>query len=434
MKNCGKQNYELIEYINDVNREYTEVLVEQNIFGKTDTSYVYGAPQYENEYTYNGESYNPNIESQYLRARYYDVVTANFLTEDTYLGNIIEPLTLNRYNYCSSSPLNYVDPSGNTASSILLPMVGKNAVNELFGFGMDISKEDFDKIVLSLKLLNAMYTKEIFDNVNSFIEGMSYSTYDFASSATGILDFSSNSTGILEAPSGMPLNEALSVTPLESNARIAEENTAFYAGRCLMDGLYALTGIMTVLDGIGKIGGSGVLTYASGGTLAPGAAVVAGVGVAEVTVGGAIVLEGAGNLFDSLISAFQSSDSGGKTDKETYTYENGTYDKAEYHSNKTTGRKNAAPKDGQFALDNSVSIGENTRRRVGLDSNGNFVVFDETSEGIFHGHVRKWNSSDGMQGLTQEMKNALYEAGYIKSPKGTNYKLTDFAKEMIGIE
>lgn len=156
--------YELIEYINDVNREYAEVLVEQNINGRTDTTYTYGvyrisrelfnqtcrtsyylydprgsvagladgeghltktyrysvtgeltygSADHENEYTYNGESYNPNIHSQYLRARYYDVVTANFLTEDSYLGNINEPLTLNRYNYCISSYLNYVDPSGN---------------------------------------------------------------------------------------------------------------------------------------------------------------------------------------------------------------------------------------------------------------------------------------------------------------------------------
>ena len=74
---------------------------------------TFGSPQYENEYTYNGESYNPNIQSQYLRARYYCVVTATFLTEDSYLGNQTEPLTLNRYNYCVSSYLNYTDPSGN---------------------------------------------------------------------------------------------------------------------------------------------------------------------------------------------------------------------------------------------------------------------------------------------------------------------------------
>ena len=51
---------------------------------------------------------------QYLRARYYCVVTATFLTEDSYLGSLTEPLTFNRYNYCVSSYLNYTDPSGNS--------------------------------------------------------------------------------------------------------------------------------------------------------------------------------------------------------------------------------------------------------------------------------------------------------------------------------
>ena len=184
--NGKEKNYELIEYLNDVNREHAEVLVEQNINGRTDTSYIYGAeinggfdrisldrfdgstgyylydargsvsgitneegqvyqsyrysvtgeitfgaPQYENEYTYNGESYNPNIQSQYLRARYYCVVTATFLTEDSYLGNQTEPLTLNRYNYCVSSYLNYTDPSGNKA--IVEKIVGfLEAIRDLF--------------------------------------------------------------------------------------------------------------------------------------------------------------------------------------------------------------------------------------------------------------------------------------------------------------
>ena len=49
-----------------------------------------------------------------IRDRYYCVVTATFLTEDSYLGSLTEPLTLNRYNYCVSSYLNYTDPSGNS--------------------------------------------------------------------------------------------------------------------------------------------------------------------------------------------------------------------------------------------------------------------------------------------------------------------------------
>ncbi|MDL2302252.1 hypothetical protein LJC58_07850, partial [Lachnospiraceae bacterium OttesenSCG-928-D06] len=81
---------------------------------------TFGAPQYENEYTYNGESYNPNIESQYLRTRYYYVVTGSFLTEDSYLGEIKEPLTLKRYAYCVASPLNYWDPSGYVKTATII--------------------------------------------------------------------------------------------------------------------------------------------------------------------------------------------------------------------------------------------------------------------------------------------------------------------------
>jgi len=158
----GKQkDYELIEYVNDVNRKYVEVLMELNINGIMDTAYSYGnerltnerftgwtgyytydirgsvsgvidskgmiwqsyrydgfgnitfgKPQYNNVYSYNAESYNPNADAQYLRARYYSPKTANFLTEGSYLGNIVDPLILNRYSYVKSSPLNYIDPSG----------------------------------------------------------------------------------------------------------------------------------------------------------------------------------------------------------------------------------------------------------------------------------------------------------------------------------
>jgi len=72
----------------------------------------FGKPQYNNVYAYNAESYNGNTEHQYLRARYYDTDAADFLTEDSYLGKVTDPLTLNRYNYVKSSPLNYIDPSG----------------------------------------------------------------------------------------------------------------------------------------------------------------------------------------------------------------------------------------------------------------------------------------------------------------------------------
>ena len=49
---------------------------------------------------------------------------------------------------------------------------------------------------------------------------------------------------------------------------------------------------------------------------------------------------------------------------------------------------------------------KNTSRRVGV-SNGQIIVFDETSPGVYHGHVRSW------QELTQPMKNALIENGLV---------------------
>ena len=68
-------------------------------------------------YGYNAESYNPNTGLEYLRARYYNASKGRFFQEDTYLGNLTDPLTLNRYAYVKNSPLNYIDPSGHWGSS-----------------------------------------------------------------------------------------------------------------------------------------------------------------------------------------------------------------------------------------------------------------------------------------------------------------------------
>jgi hypothetical protein len=125
--------------------------------------------------------------------------------------------------------------------------------------------------------------------------------------------------------------------------------------------------------------------------------------------------------------------SASKENLNSYTYKNGIYEKADYHSGQTTGKKNPAPKDGQFALDNSVPISQNTHRRIGLDCNGDFVVLDETSLGKFHGHIRKWGNANGNQGLTQSMKGALYDAGYIKAPLGSKFKFTNYSKSLIDI-
>ncbi|WBW99796.1 RHS repeat-associated core domain-containing protein [Oceanirhabdus sp. W0125-5] len=63
-------------------------------------------------YGYTGEMHDIEGRMLYLRARYYDFNTSQFMQQDTVLGDIKEPLTRNLYLYGKGNPLTYVDPSG----------------------------------------------------------------------------------------------------------------------------------------------------------------------------------------------------------------------------------------------------------------------------------------------------------------------------------
>ena len=168
---CEAHNYELTEYINDVNLENTQVLMEYDQNGSIST-YTYGVQRlsvdtkcttnyymydgrgsvtsiasmsgyvtqsysydpfgeltsqtkaYGDIYAYNGESYNTNIGLEYLRARYYDTSIGRFISEDSVLGDIKQPLTLNRYAYTANNPVNYMDPSGHFFKEIFSIVTG----------------------------------------------------------------------------------------------------------------------------------------------------------------------------------------------------------------------------------------------------------------------------------------------------------------------
>jgi RHS repeat-associated protein len=92
---------------------------------------------------------------------------------------------------------------------------------------------------------------------------------------------------------------------------------------------------------------------------------------------------------------------------------NRKYQKSDKHGRYKKGNVSAAPKDGQTALDNSVQVKDTSPRRIGVDPvNQEIVVLDQTSEGVFHGHVRAWSE------LTSQMQNALQESG-LTSSNGT---------------
>lgn len=152
--------YEERNYVNDVNREHTEVLqtYDREFKGRETYSYghgrvsylnnetgdhyqyltnqagsvtgltqdggpvasssynLYGATKESTDTTGNPFAYNGEARDitglDYLRARYYDSSAGTFLTEDSYQGELTDPLSQNGYSYVHNNPVNYTDPSG----------------------------------------------------------------------------------------------------------------------------------------------------------------------------------------------------------------------------------------------------------------------------------------------------------------------------------
>jgi hypothetical protein len=100
--------------------------------------------------------------------------------------------------------------------------------------------------------------------------------------------------------------------------------------------------------------------------------------------------------------------------KNTHTSEtstkdpNGRYEDAPYHTKNGNGRKSARPKDGQKALDNSLLYNNRVPHRIGISA-GEFVVLYQTSEDLYHGHIRKWKD------LEPDMQKVLRKAGLVTS-------------------
>ncbi|MBP1999097.1 RHS repeat-associated protein [Paenibacillus shirakamiensis] len=65
-----------------------------------------------NPFRYSGELWDNTVQLEYLRARWYNPSEGRFISEDTYEGQINNPMSLNLYTYVTNNPLIYIDPSG----------------------------------------------------------------------------------------------------------------------------------------------------------------------------------------------------------------------------------------------------------------------------------------------------------------------------------
>ena len=71
-----------------------------------------------NDIKYAGYFYDAETGLYYLNARFYDPETARFIQQDSYSGNILDPLSLNLYTYAQNNPISYYDPTGHSIKSL----------------------------------------------------------------------------------------------------------------------------------------------------------------------------------------------------------------------------------------------------------------------------------------------------------------------------
>jgi RHS repeat-associated protein len=63
-------------------------------------------------FTYTAQDYDPETGLLHFYARYYDPATGAWLTQDSYRGQLLDPVSLHRYGYVGGNPVSYWDLLG----------------------------------------------------------------------------------------------------------------------------------------------------------------------------------------------------------------------------------------------------------------------------------------------------------------------------------
>ena len=171
-------------FIVDNNQAYAQVVQEQDNTGQTQVSYLYGDDllqqrrgtdishyhydglgstrlltddtgnitdryRYEafgeaieelgnttNRYKFTGEQYDSNLAFYYLRARYYNPHQGRFTQQDTWMGNSSDPITLHKYLYANTNPVNNIDPTGNAAILAQMNTLSSSVLTSMFSISL----------------------------------------------------------------------------------------------------------------------------------------------------------------------------------------------------------------------------------------------------------------------------------------------------------
>ncbi|MBX3245455.1 MAG: RHS repeat-associated core domain-containing protein, partial [Acidobacteria bacterium] len=82
----------------------------------------------DNNYLYAGEQFDADLGFYYNRARYLNVETGRFLSQDSYEGSQFEPKSLHKYVYADNDPANRTDPSGRYSIAETTIVINVNSI------------------------------------------------------------------------------------------------------------------------------------------------------------------------------------------------------------------------------------------------------------------------------------------------------------------
>ena len=208
-----------------------------------------------------------------MRARYYNADKGRFFQEDTYLGDITDPLTQNRYAYTKNSPLNYVDPSGHKISSLgdFVSFVQNKATE----FRDKASSYIYEKATGALKGM-LEWAKESCETLDCELVTVAYNIllgagFALVENALNII-FSMKELGSQWDSSDSDYYQKLMEDWVLENG--VTDTTYFYLGQLVSDALQAYFAVKAIPKLLTKIGPAltklaGILGGGSGGGMVP---------------------------------------------------------------------------------------------------------------------------------------------------------------------
>ncbi|WP_204343380.1 polymorphic toxin-type HINT domain-containing protein [Paenibacillus elgii] len=388
-------------------------------------------------FRYSGEFWDSSTNLQYLRARWYDPSVGRFINEDTYEGDINNPLSLNLYTYVYNNPLRYTDPSGHCVAGDEICTAtyyfDSNNVRRIAGtneIDYDFYKNWYTKTPQNFLKMTAKGNQAFRMAMADVVMRWNAEHTEEIALGMGLIDAASN----MGSSWSKGANKTIGCNCFTAGTKVLTDE-----GEKNIEDIEVGDRVLAKDEKTGEVAYKKVTAtfnhetdeiykiHVGGQTIEAtfnhpfwvkdkGWTYVKDLKVGDLLVqsdGNTLKVESIElehkhvTVYNMTVDEFHTyfvSDLGIWVHNSNCPF--GKFENADYHGETNNGVKNKAPNDGQTALDNSLSIGPNTDRRIGI-SDGEFVVLDRTSEGLYHGHVRSWGE------LTPTMQAILRKAGLV---------------------